>query len=71
MQQELLNIVKTALDSASRFENVAHFKRMEIPKAELEKLNATGPATTTPAAPTPAQPPPGTDEPKKPERSRR
>jgi uncharacterized membrane protein len=68
VQQELLSIVKTALDSASRFENVAHFKRMDIPKAELEKLNANGTATTTPAAPT-SPTPPATDEPKKPEKT--
>jgi hypothetical protein len=60
VQQELISVVKAALDSASRFENVAHFKRVEIPKEELDRLNAAAaaaPGGTAPPAPSPAAPP--------------
>ncbi len=61
VQSELLDVVRDALVSAARFENVVNFKRVDIPKTELEKLSA-------PAAPAGA-PPTGTtgaEEPKKP-----
>jgi hypothetical protein len=70
VQQELLAVVASALTSASRFENVAHFKRVEIPKAELDKLNgvAAAPANgAAPPAPVPTPPvvpaAPGVEEP--------
>jgi hypothetical protein len=55
VQRELLGIVKDALESARWFENVANFKRVEIPKAEQEQ----------PAAPA-AGGTPGAEEAKKP-----
>jgi hypothetical protein len=61
VQREMLNIVAAALGSASYFENVAHFKPVEIPKAELDKLNAPpAPAPAGGTAPAPA--PAGTDD---------
>jgi hypothetical protein len=56
VQRELLGIVKDALESARWFENVANFKRVEIPKAEQEQ----------PAAPATGGTPSGAEEAKKP-----
>ena len=68
VQNELLDVVKAALDSAAKFENVANFKRVDIPRAELAMLSAppapTGGGSTPPTLPGTAQP--GVEEPKKP-----
>ncbi len=65
VQRELVYVVRAALDSASQFENVAHFKQIEIPKADLDKLNAPpapAPGAAAPAAPA-APAPTGAEEP--------
>jgi hypothetical protein len=64
VQREMVNIVRSALDSASRFENVAHFKHVEIPKSELDKLSgAAAPAAPAGGATAPAAAPaPGAEE---------
>jgi hypothetical protein len=60
VQRELLNIVKAAAESASKFEDVARFKLEEISKAEREKLSAAAaPAGGTAAPATPPAPAPG------------
>jgi hypothetical protein len=51
VQNELFNIIKAALDSAAQFQNVAQFKRIDIPKWELDKLN--GKTEGAAAGPTP------------------
>lgn len=68
VQNELLNVIKAALDSAAKFQNVARFKLVEIPKAELDQA-AAAPQPAAPAAPpaTPALPAgTGAEEPAKP-----
>jgi len=67
VQKELLDVVKAALDSAARFENVANFKRADIPKAELENAAPPQAPATPGAAPPPASPGlPGAEDAKKP-----
>jgi hypothetical protein len=58
VQNELVNVIAAALDSARRFEPVAIFRRIEIPRAELEGTAAAAtaegaaPAAATAPAPT-------------------
>ncbi len=60
VQNELFNVIKAAQDSAGKCENVAHFKRVEIPKEELDRLKAA--AQPEAAGGTPPVPPAGAVE---------
>jgi len=71
VQDELFNIVKKALESAAHFDNVAQFKRIDIPPTELDQ-QAPEAAPPAPVVATPGSPPaavspetPGADEEKK------
>src|SRR5262249_40159518 len=60
VQRELFNVVKAALDSVAKFQDLAVFQRVEIPDADKPKEDrakdekaAPGAAGQPPAAPTP------------------
>jgi hypothetical protein len=48
VQDELINIIKAALDSAAHFDNLADFKKIDIPQSEQDQLAG---AQAAPAAP--------------------